>query len=65
MSKEIVYWVTRGHRFNVPDHSDLSVEQYQQLIVNNCCLENGDTGSMSLEAIEAQSDCVHFEMSNS
>ncbi len=60
MSKQIVFTITRGLRFELPDHSDLSLDDYQQLIKNNGCLDNGES-PMSLEVIEAQSVCVHFE----
>ena len=60
MSKQLVYWVTRGHRLDVPDDGDLTVDEYIQLIKNNGCLENSET-PMTLEEIEAKSTCVHFE----
>jgi|SaaInlV_120m_DNA_4_1040238.scaffolds.fasta_scaffold57713_2 hypothetical protein len=60
MSKQIVYWVTRGHRFTVPENSQYSVEEYKQIIENNGCSDSGDS-IMSLEALEDQSECVHFE----
>lgn len=60
MSKEIVYSVTRGYRFTVPEDSEYSVEEYEESIANNDCLGSGDSIT-SLQELEVQSDCVHFE----
>ena len=60
MSKEIVYSVTRGYRFTVPEDSEYSVEEYEESIANNDCLGSGDS-TMSLRELEVKSDCVHFE----
>jgi len=62
MSKQIVFWVTRGYRFDPPDDINISTDEYVQSIVNNGCLEDG-TCLMSLEDIEAKSECVHFDAS--
>jgi hypothetical protein len=59
MSKQIVYWVTRGHRIDIDEDSEISVEQYTEAIENNGLSENDI--DLTLEAIEANSECVHFE----
>jgi len=59
MSKQIVYWVTRGYRFNPPGDVNISTDEYVQSIVNNGCLEDG-TRLITLEDIEAKSELVHL-----
>jgi hypothetical protein len=60
MSRQIVFWVTRGYRFDPPQDVNISTDEYVQLIENNGSLNDG-TCLMSLEEIEAKSKTVHFE----
>lgn len=60
MSKQIVFWVTRGYRFDTPDYVNISTDEYVELIENNGSLKDG-TSLMSLEDIEAKSKTIHFE----
>ncbi len=60
MSKQIIFWVTRGYRFEPPSDINISDNEYVQLIKNNGCLNDG-TSLMSLDEIVSKSECVHFE----
>lgn len=60
MSKQIVFSVTRGYQLIVDDDDDLiDYDMYKQAINEN----GADTpkGHVSLELVESQSKCVHFE----
>ncbi len=58
-SKKIVYWVTRGYKIEVDENSDFTVDQYMKAIDENGISGNGI--KLSLETVEANSECVHFE----
>jgi len=59
MSKQLVYWVTRGYQLTIDDEDTLTAEQYKQAIKDNGVYVDGV--HTSLESIEKESKCVHFE----